>query len=603
MQESNLLESIGGSCTDAQDGTGPYGYATCSEEAERTCFRPFQADDIPGVCVDTAVLGEFADGEKPLNLPFFISLMSAIEMGHTDMRINEVITVLTNPLGGQGDGTRRLREEKRNGGLGGSFQDILKQFAKENDEEIRKNSEAHGIPGDISGRMFQEFIDLAGGPAMEGIEDQLKEKLSELLQDPGASSFLSKFLEEAFSGENRGEIISKITGALVDMARDKDSGEINTEKLKSIKNHVNAFSADPSKIHRALNFQNISESFECDSEDPNFLETLIRGFIEPSVCVVLTAISTALELAEDTIIDDFYELLWGESGLVPTLLEPLLEIFRLGAGLFLYGNDFIERGDGDLQLPSEQRILKISEVSPDGDVYLTGACNVNFEAELAFYKLAKPWVLGALQGLGEAVGQWINAPIELIRWLLKMWFKLFEHMSDVCKTLDVAGALTTATWEQTRYILQETACRHVEEFQRGHGCDGIDNDCDFLRDECDEDRFPPEIESLRARSECLPEFFDDPSQAEACIKSKTSAVDDCREDVGTSVTSEFTDEAECTLAVTLTAVAQGCESEVDDSSYYTSTEVYEGLKIDKVSPRGNAQTIMTGNPTNFVSVS
>ena len=93
-----------------------------------------------------------------------------------------------------------------------------------------------------------------------------------------------------------------------------------------------------------------------------------------------------------------------------------------------------------------------------------------------------------LKALSEAVGQWFNAPNELVNWLLKMLFGLYAHMDSVCGYLDgyVQLALVEATFENSRYILQEVACRSVDTLKLGHGCDGIDNDCNFQRDECDE---------------------------------------------------------------------------------------------------------------------
>ena len=54
-------------------------------------------------------------------------------------------------------------------------------------------------------------------------------------------------------------------------------------------------------------------------------------------------------------------------------------------------------------------------------------------------------------------------------------------MNDVCSYLDsyVQLALVDATHENTRFALQELACRNPFEtdlqLQRGYGCDGLDS--------------------------------------------------------------------------------------------------------------------------------
>lgn len=63
-------------------------------------------------------------------------------------------------------------------------------------------------------------------------------------------------------------------------------------------------------------------------------------------------------------------------------------------------------------------------------------------------------------------------------------------MNDVCGYLDgyVQLALVEATHENSRYALQELACRqpHEEELQlqRGYGCDGLDGKGLLLRCVC-----------------------------------------------------------------------------------------------------------------------
>lgn len=89
--------------------------------------------------------------------------------------------------------------------------------------------------------------------------------------------------------------------------------------------------------------------------------------------------------------------------------------------------------------------------------------------------------------------------------------------------LDTYGFITTCD------IFHETVCREVGDLQPGHGCDGIDNDCDFVRDECDEDAYPPTISLSRANEFCgdNKHIFGTLEEAKACLETHVITADDC----------------------------------------------------------------------------
>lgn len=98
----------------------------------------------------------------------------------------------------------------------------------------------------------------------------------------------------------------------------------------------------------------------------------------------------------------------------------------------------------------------------------------------------------------------------------------------------VYGAISTCN------IFHEVLCRPVENLKPGHGCDGIDNDCDYgdFVDECDEDAFPPEIGFSSVQEFCGSDkhVFGSIDQARDCVETHVKTTDDC-EEVNTTVAS------------------------------------------------------------------
>lgn len=59
-------------------------------------------------------------------------------------------------------------------------------------------------------------------------------------------------------------------------------------------------------------------------------------------------------------------------------------------------------------------------------------------------------------------------------------------------------------------LYHEVLCRPVPNLLPGHGCDGVDNDCDEYfpeRDECDEDAYPPTIDFSNAIEACVSTYY------------------------------------------------------------------------------------------------
>lgn len=123
-------------------------------------------------------------------------------------------------------------------------------------------------------------------------------------------------------------------------------------------------------------------------------------------------------------------------------------------------------------------------------------------------------------------------------------------------------------------IYKEVLCRSVEALLPGHGCDGVDNNCDYKRDECDEDAFHPVIGLSRVAELCGGDqhVFQSDLLARECVKTHVSAVDDCSS-VTTYVQSTTEDDPGDSLSICGTtkrikviAVEDQCSKSTEDDS-------------------------------------
>ena len=69
--------------------------------------------------------------------------------------------------------------------------------------------------------------------------------------------------------------------------------------------------------------------------------------------------------------------------------------------------------------------------------------------------------------------EFFNAPIVILEVMIEAAGMVFGHMNDVCGYLDsyVQLGFVEATFENSRFALQELACRSPTELAKGHGCE------------------------------------------------------------------------------------------------------------------------------------
>lgn len=238
----------------------------------------------------------------------------------------------------------------------------------------------------------------------------------------------------------------------------------------------------------------------------------------------------------------------------------------------------------------------------DNEYYMASGCNSDFEGELEMYKPILKAVDQILDAATKVVPPPLNAPIALIKTLLSVTSLLFDRMGEACGYLDdyVFNSMTEAAFQNTRYLLNEVACRPSASSLRGRGCDGIDNNCDkdFQVDECNEDQTPPEIDITVALVECSSggKIFSSLEDANACVEKYISALDDCRE-VEVSVSNQEMS-SECAETVVVNATALGCRGVEGVNSDWVESIVMVPVMVDTQGPViscvfGNSQVIIT----------
>lgn len=69
--------------------------------------------------------------------------------------------------------------------------------------------------------------------------------------------------------------------------------------------------------------------------------------------------------------------------------------------------------------------------------------------------------------------EFFNVPIVIVKFVLESAGMMWGHMGDVCSYISsmVDPAFIEATYQNSRFALQELACRTPHELVRGHGCE------------------------------------------------------------------------------------------------------------------------------------
>ena len=185
-----------------------------------------------------------------------------------------------------------------------------------------------------------------------------------------------------------------------------------------------------------------------------------------------------------------------------------------------------------------------------------------------------------LEAAGDSVIEFYNIPINVLAVLADIVFQMFDHMDGVCAYLDsyVQLAKVEAAYENTRWIMKELACQ-PSSLKRGHGCDGIDNNCDNDGnvDECAEDVIDPEIDLSAVYESCGNKVFQSTGEASSCVESFMKVTDDCQViNPSTDITvSSNTNDVTCESEIGVQVLEQTCQQSANASLT---------LKVDSEAP-------------------
>lgn len=308
--------------------------------------------------------------------------------------------------------------------------------------------------------MTDRLLHYAKGPRMGDARNFIRDEVQTLLQDPNVAEQLVDGMRKEMAASNTDSLVREMSTRMLSMARNKKTGKIDSRRLKAIqedlkqlkdKGETEATTLDDAQMPRFLSFTEEDDEDSCAGDGAEDLRNLLSKFIRVPVCNLIEGVGLTIELADQTsIANKIFEFtnFWDDDGPFSSLLEGLVDIFQFVAALFIFGpDDNGQTGVDDFdttntdyqalitRLPSNGRVLPIRQTA-SGDVFMASGCDSNFEGELQFYKQIEDVIVKTLKALSEALGQWLNAPIELLKWLLEMLFKMFSHMNDVCGYLD-----------------------------------------------------------------------------------------------------------------------------------------------------------------------
>jgi hypothetical protein len=220
------------------------------------------------------------------------------------------------------------------------------------------------------------------------------------------------------------------------------------------------------------------------------------------------------------------------------ILGALVDIFQAFLVQLLFGScrDYCTsdqfNADPFCCLPSKSPAFRPVESLTDPDlVYLSNGCDKNFESELHIVKGLLEMVDPLLEAGADGVIAFVNFPIVIVRGMLKVLNSLMSHLDEVCGTLGNAidSASTTGAYYNTKFILDNTICRPTSTDsptgRQGYGCDGIDNNCNYIVDECDEDHSFPEFFMVDSHSP--DNWYKSTQEVYAHFNNNLRAKDDC----------------------------------------------------------------------------
>jgi len=162
---------------------------------------------------------------------------------------------------------------------------------------------------------------------------------------------------------------------------------------------------------------------------------------------------------------------------------------------------------------------------------MTQPCNRDLTKQMEFSAKLIEFVVPLLEVGSESIVEIINIPFALIKAYLETFSAMASHIANVCEgiTGTTDGIMLGAIYQDTVLALDNVICRPTNDDtttdRQGFGCDGVDNDCNFVVDDCSEDTFPPVVFYESAIPKNF--WFTSSSQIITFVSDRVRVEDDC----------------------------------------------------------------------------
>lgn len=339
-------------------------------------------------------------------------------------------------------------------------------------KRARKLAAEKGLDDQAIDTIFSTMFEKLAGEGSDSFNDAINDKIKEnFANDPKQLEALEALLSAEVQ-QNSEKYGGKVAGELLKSAIDPETRRLDRQTLQDIQNSLLGIK-EARKMQRNLGLKDDCQDAVASVE--NFIKNdIIRPFLE----VLLSGLEGALGDAQSAFSSDALEsgiyadalggladlggssLLmgfgfvgamdpWTAGGAFQVVMSLVVDIFQVIVGFFLFGCN-VTAGDPTCGvLPSQANdVLPIKETR-DGLIFMGSGCDSNFEGEMLWYQPAHEILSELLNEAGKSVIEFVNIPINVIKFILDAAAKLFSHMGDVCDYLDgfVELALVEATHE------------------------------------------------------------------------------------------------------------------------------------------------------------
>jgi hypothetical protein len=537
-----------------------YCESTCSEGF--TCWRPIS--HLKGLCLDSEAMKEGMGVEDFVKLYGF--LIKTQVKKEPEPILSNPISESENEKESNINADQQLKEQPiedlktRTINVGG---DDLPQVTSNDVNYLVEKLKSVG-ESVVMEELSKEMMKVMETPVvleslseyLNGIADNLStEKMSFDPSDPSHRLFQSIFLDvfDTETGELKKEKLSQMKRIR------RDLSESNVEMNEQVHQEAENMSPKPDEFAETFQLRSVAEKAQaqsCPTPSTSGMAGQICDFIEDGIKSVKNTVKSfiediiaeGIELASSAnlggaclgggismVIEHLNTIDPFSTSMGNVILRALIDTFDVFVVEFLYGTcSGICDTSSDVLccLPSRYPGFEILQSGIDPEtVVLIEPCNRDLTAQMQYTVKLIEFALPLLEVGVDAIIQIINIPFALIAAFLQTYAAMAAHVAEVCENLSgtTDGIEIGAIYQDTVLALDNAICRPTNPDtpteRLGFGCDGVDNDCNFVVDDCAEDSYPPHF---IYKSSILPDFwFTSSSQVTTLVSNHVTAQDDC----------------------------------------------------------------------------